>query len=152
MVGLFPTVPVGEVLNVIEQRLTEDSTLKDRTLLSPSDIMDLLRLVVDTTIFTIQGTLYKQAIGFPMGSNISPEACSLYMEKFESKALSLCPPDIKPRHWYRYVDDVVEVVKRDNITSLLNFLNMQDPKVQFTVETQSEDNGQQHLSGLDVDI
>ena len=35
VVGLFPTVPVGEVLEVIEQNLNEDSTLKDHTLLSP---------------------------------------------------------------------------------------------------------------------
>ena len=78
--------------------------------------MDLLRLVVDTTIFTFDGTLYKQATGFAIRSNNIPGACNLYMEKYESDTLNLCPPDIKSTHWYRYVDDVVEVVKQDNIT------------------------------------
>ena len=87
VVGLFPTVPMVEMLDVIEQCLTDDDMLKDSTLLSNSDIMDLLRLVVDATIFTFQGTLYKQATGFPIGSNISQEACNQYMEKFESNAL-----------------------------------------------------------------
>ena len=53
--------------------------------------------------------------------------------------LSCCPPDIKPTHWYRDVDDVVDVVKHDNITSFTNFLIQQDPKIQFTMETLGED-------------
>ena len=91
MVAIFLRMRLPQdhvVIAVIEQRLTENNTLKDCTLLSPSEIMDLLRLVLDTTIFTFQGTLYKQATGFLMGSNISPGACNLYIEKFESNALS----------------------------------------------------------------
>ena len=57
---------MGEVLDVIEH-LTEDNTLKDHTLFSPSEIMDLLRLVVDSAILTFQGTLYKLATGFSDG-------------------------------------------------------------------------------------
>ena len=74
------------------------------------------------------------------------------MEKFESNYLSLCLLDIKPTHCYRYVDDVVEVVKQEKITSFTNFLNQQDPKIPFTVVTQSEGNGQQHLPVLAIDI
>ena len=74
------------------------------------------------------------------------------MEKFEMDALNACPPDIKPTHWYRYVDDVVEGIKEKKITSFTNFLNQQDPKIQFTVETQSDNNSQPLLPVLDVDI
>ena len=52
----------------------------------------------------------------------------------------------------RYVDDVVEVIKKENIESFTNFINDQDPKIQFTVETQGEDSEGQHLPVLDVDI
>ena len=48
--------------------------------------------------------------------------------------------------------DVVEVIKRENITSFTKRLNQQDPNIQFRVETQSEDNNQQHLPVLDIDI
>ena len=45
-----------------------------------------------------------------MGSTINTGACNLYME-FVSNGLTLYPLEIKPTQWYRYVDDVVEVVK-----------------------------------------
>ena len=62
--------------------------------------------------------------------------------------------DIKPTHWYtcRYVDAAVEVDKQENITSVTNIFNQQDPEIQITAETQSKDNCQQHLPLLDVDI
>ena len=74
-------------------------------------------------------------------------------KKCQNDTLSLCPPDIKSTYRNMYVDDdiVAEVVKQENITSFTNFLNQQDPKIQFTEETQGENNSQ-HLPGLDTDI
>ena len=124
-----------------------------RTNLSPNDIMDLLRLVVDTTIFTHNNQLYKQSSGFPMGSGISPGACNTYMEKFEGQALVSCPPEFKPKIWLRYVDDVVEAIHRDKVDEFTQHLNSLNPCIQFTVELQSENTeGKQHLPVLDVDI
>ena len=91
--GFFSSVPVEEALDVIEQRVTEDSTLKDHTLLSSSDIMDLLRLVVDTNIFTFQGALYKQ--------ETAQELITYTWKGARVMLLLLCPLDIKPAHWYR---------------------------------------------------
>ena len=48
--------------------------------------------------------------------------------------------DIKSRCLYRHVDDVVEVAKEKNIANFTEFLNQQDPQIQFRVETQVEDN------------
>ena len=153
VVALFPSVPVDEALEEIEKRLVNDKTLPQRTNLSPDDIMDLLRLVVDTTIFTYNDQLYKQSSGFPMGSGISPGACNTYMERFEGQALESCPPEFKPMVWLRYVDDVVEAIHKDKVDQFTNHLNSINPCIQFTVELQSEnDEGKQHLPVLDVDI
>ena len=54
VVALFPSVPVDEALQIIENRLKNDVTLHRRTALDPDDIMELLRLVVNTTIFTFR--------------------------------------------------------------------------------------------------
>ena len=80
MVTLFPSVPVDAALDEIKKRLINDKNLNKWTNLTPKDIMELLRLVVYTTIFTYNQQLYKQSFGFPMGSGISPEACNTYGE------------------------------------------------------------------------
>lgn len=152
VVALFPSVPVEEALNIIETRLREDKTLAKRTLLEPDDIMELLRLVVNTTIFSFKGKLYQQSSGFPMGSPISPGACDSYCEKFEVGALQSAPDAIRPRLWLRYVDDVLEIIKKHSVDLFTKHLNNITPSMQFTVECESEENGTQHLPVLDVDI
>ena len=115
--------------------------------------MELLKLVVETTVFTYQDQLYRQSAGFPMGSGISPGACNGYMEQFEADALASCPEEIRPTIWLRYVDDVVEAIKKENVQQFTDHINSQNPKIQFTVETQTtNEKGNDHLPVLDVDI
>ena len=83
---LFPNVLVSEALNIIETRLRNDPTLYKWTCLSPANVMEVLHLVVDNTIFTFRGNLYQQSLGFPMGSPTSPGECNTFCEKFEEEA------------------------------------------------------------------
>ena len=80
-----------------------------------SSLVQKWSLVVDTTIFTFRGNLYQQSSGFPMGSPISPGACNTFCEQFVEEALQSCPEEIRPSTWHRYMDDVVEVIKKDNV-------------------------------------
>jgi len=41
------------------------------------------------------------------------------MEKLEQKALRTALANCKPRIWKRYVDDILEDIKKDQITSSL---------------------------------
>ena len=41
---------------------------------------------------------------------MSPSACNMYMERFETDALDSCPPDFKPSVWLWYVEDVVKAI------------------------------------------
>ena len=43
VVSLFMTVPVSEVLRVIEDQLADDDTLRTQTTLLPADIVSLTR-------------------------------------------------------------------------------------------------------------
>ncbi len=48
---LFPSVPISDCIDVIKTKLGADPSLKNRTLLSPDEIADLLRLCLESTDF-----------------------------------------------------------------------------------------------------
>ncbi|XP_071083943.1 uncharacterized protein [Haliotis cracherodii] len=67
------------------------------------------------------------------------------MTHFEQQALTTSP--IQPICWYRKVDDTFVIIKQDqDPTLLLQHLNQQHPRVQFTIETEKDN----QLPFLDV--
>ena len=112
MVSLFTKTPIEPSLKIIEQRLAEDQTLKDRTHLEVKDIIDLLRFILNTTYFQFDGNIYRQKFGAAMGSPVSPPVINLFMEHLEKQAIASAPMEIKPKLWKRYVDDVLNIVKK----------------------------------------
>ena len=136
VVSLFTNTPINESLDVIKKRLQNDKSLKQRTLLSVDDVIELLRFVLTTTYFLFRGKIYKQRFGAAMGSPVSPVVANLYMEFLEEKAIASAPLDFKPRMWRRYVDDVLEIVKSDQVDNLTDHLNATDPtnNIKFTYE------------------
>ena len=83
-----------------------------------------------------------------MGSPVSPIIANLYMEHLEQKIMENCPMEIKPKLWKRYVDDILEVAKRDKLEDLTNYINTVDQtgSIKFTMDI--EENNQ--LPMLDV--
>ena len=65
-------------------RLSNDSTLEDRTTLSIAELTEALDLTYDSTI-------YKQVFGTPMGSPLSPIIADMVMEDLEQRALTIFP-------------------------------------------------------------
>ena len=54
------------------------------------------------------------------------------MEEFEVKALSTCP--YPSSLWLRFLDDTFVINKAEHSQALLQYINNQDPHIQFTVE------------------
>ena len=54
---------------------------------------------------------YALSDGLPMGSPASPVIANIYMRALEERALSTF--ELKPKVWYRYVDDVFSITKKD---------------------------------------
>ena len=50
----------------------------------------------------------------------------MFMEHLERKLLDIAPEDLKPKLWKRYVDDILEVVKKGSVKKLTEFLNELD--------------------------
>ncbi|XP_072018481.1 uncharacterized protein [Amphiura filiformis] len=142
VVSLFTNTPIDKSLEIIRQRLIEDKTLSERTKLTVDDVMEVLEFALTTTYFSFRGQIYQQKFGTAMGSPVSPIVANLYMEWLEQEAIASAPLDIKPRLWKRYVDDVLEIVKKDTAEQLTTHINQIDKtdNIKFTFET--EDNHQ----------
>ena len=80
---------------------------------------------------------YKQLQGAAMGSPLSPIIANIYMEYFESLAISSSPKLIK--WWFRYVDDVHSATRKDQVNKLQEHPNSIDSHIKFTIELPGTD-------------
>ncbi len=133
---MFSNTPIEDALDIIRERLKGDKTLKDRTNLEVEDIIELLRFVLTTTYFVFDGVLYRQKFGAAMGSPVSPIVANLYLEDLEARAIATAPIDAKPKLWKRYVDDILDILKRDQVSVMNDHLNQMDKtdSIKFTYE------------------
>ena len=88
--SLFTNSPIHDTLEYIRERLEKDTTLKLRTNLAISDIIELLRFICKTTYFMFNGTVMQQKFGMMMGSPVLAIASNFYMEKLERDAFRNC--------------------------------------------------------------
>ena len=137
VVSLFMKIPVELALWVVRWYLESDDTLQDRTNLGIDEIVSLLSLCLNATHFSFRGVIYQQIFGTAMGSPVSVVVANLVMEDIEGRALDTFSSPVKC--WKRYVDDVLCVVARHDIESLLQHINNIEPSIQFTFESQSEE-------------
>ena len=63
IVYLFTNTPISKSLEIIEQRLQQDTTLKDRTDMEVKDVMTLLEFTLTTTFFLFDGQIFQQKFG-----------------------------------------------------------------------------------------
>ena len=140
VVSLFTNTPIDKCLDIIEGRLDNDNTLKERTKLNSDDIIDLLKFVLTTTYFSFRGQIYRQIFGAAMGSPVSTIVANLFMEWLEKEAIATAPLDIKPKLWRRCVDDVLEIIKEGTTERLTQHLNTIGPtgSIKLTYEGESD--------------
>ena len=92
--ALFTSLPIQPALNTIHKLLQEGKELQQRTTMCVENITTLLEFCLKSTYFTFQGRFFEQQEGAAMGSPISPIVENLYMEEFETKAISSSPHPI----------------------------------------------------------
>ena len=146
--NLFTQVPVDEALRVVEERLSADDSLKERTSIPTPQLIELIELCVRSTYFQFQDKFFEQTDGAAMGSPLSPVLANLYMEHLEENALRTAP--LPPRLWLRYVDDTFVIWShgQDELQRFHEHLNGQHPNIKFTIEHEKENK----LAFLDVHV
>ena len=115
VVSLFTNTPIPQSIEIISNKLKKDKTLKKRILLTPEDIVELLEFVLTTTYFMFRGQVYQEKFGTAMGSPVSPIVANLFMEDLEQRAMESASAELRPTFWKRYVDDMLEVIKRGKV-------------------------------------
>ncbi len=116
--------------DIAHDRLLKDTTLEERTALSPEDITKLFTFCLNATYLAYKDNYYQQTFGTAMGSPVSVTVANLVMEDVEERALqSYHSP---PLFWKRYIDDVCAV----------------EPSITFTMELESDSK----IAFLDIEI
>ncbi|XP_068697177.1 uncharacterized protein [Montipora foliosa] len=136
VVSLFTSIPTILALQLTKNRLEADPTISERTNMSVNNVMNLLEFVLDNNYFIVDGTLYKQILGCPMGSPVSAILGNLVMEHVEERALIAAPHP--PKWWYRYVDDSHVCITREHLTEFHSHLNSINQHIKFTVEEEKD--------------
>ncbi|XP_071944448.1 uncharacterized protein [Antedon mediterranea] len=92
----------------------------------------LLYPTAENTPRIFRGQIYRQIFGAILAN--------LFMEWLEREAIATSPLDCKPKLWRRYVDDVLEIIKKDSTQKLTDHLNSIDPtgNIKFTFEEENQ--------------
>ena len=76
-----------------------------------------------------------------MGSPVSLILAHCFMEWLEQKAIATAPTDCKPKLWKRYLDDILEIIKRGKVEALTGHLNGIDKTNSIKFTHEPEKNG-----------
>ena len=152
VVGMFPNIPVKKPLDVVKEELQNDETLTGRTDWKVEDISKLLEISVETYFKTIDGKIYFQRDGLPIGKSISKPMAGIYMHWFEKEYVFNEDSRFKGNivFWKRQMDDVFFVWrgKKEDLELFVWMLNGKENRVQFTLEIEKDN----FLPFLDVGI
>ena len=113
------------MVNAIEEKDGKDN----------STLLEMLQSCLTTRAFKFRQKHYELADGLATGSLMSPVVANIFMGRLEKYALKTFTPT--PRGWFRFVNDVLTIIKRQAVHQFLYHLNGQDLSIKFTAEVES---------------
>jgi hypothetical protein len=96
---------VDKGLQVIKNKLYNDDTLAELSVLQIEVIMELLEVCWRTTYFQVDDKFFQKKYDMAMGSSLSPIISNIFMEHFEKLAFDSAQQ--KQSLWLQYVDDTL---------------------------------------------
>ncbi|XP_055523083.1 uncharacterized protein LOC129717250 [Wyeomyia smithii] len=132
VVSLYTNVPVDYALGCLEERWGE---VEHHTKIDKESFVEAVKIVLESSFFVYQGTMYGQTFGVPMGSPLSPVIANVVMEKLEQECIrKLEANQIQMKLYKRYVDDCMCVAGVEHIQMIVDTFNSFHDRLQFTVE------------------
>ena len=153
VVSLFTNVPLKKTIEIILKRVYNDQLVQ--TKLKKSTLKKLLLDACQKTAFSFNGKIYKQTDGVSMGSSLGPVLANIIMTQMESEIVKPLETKGVIKHYMRYVDDTLLLIKPENIETVLRKFNSFHKNLHFTVDT--FDGGDIHfldlkIEGIETDV
>ena len=79
--------------------------------------------------------MYEQLDGVSMGGSLGPVLANIIMTECENVIVDKLTEDGIIKFYIRYVDDTLLVIKRTDISCVLNKFNNFDDNLKFTIDT-----------------
>ena len=91
---------------------------------------------MNSTKFKFYGKFYKQKIGAPIGSVISPMLAEIVREDLKKTVFERL--EFVVPFYFRYVDDTLLCVPLDKLKKVIDTFNDYHPRIQFTHEMEKK--------------
>ena len=95
-------------------------------------------ILVEFNSFEAHNGFFRQRKGCSMGGKLSPSLANIYCNMLETTIIDPEFENGNIKQYFRYVDDIVCLVKTKYKNKLLKKLNSYDSGLQFTMETMTE--------------
>ena len=136
VVAMYPSIPQDRAIDIVYQKLVNDTDLIDKTKMTPTEVIELLQICVGEVYFVFNNKIYIQIKGLAIGYSSSGFTADIFMETIETRALQtfINPPSF----WARFVDDVYSNPKTITKDRFLTHLKDQDPNIDWTSEEEQD--------------
>ena len=130
--SLYTCIPNEEGIRACEIYLRESRSEWYKP--SNDSLLKLLQMVLEMNNFQFNGKNYLQVGGVSMGTRTAPSFANLFMRHLEDKLID--GHHLKPKVWYRFVDDVFIVWEHgeDTLKEWVQYLNTSHSSIKFTLE------------------
>ena len=134
----WPIIPLNEVIDIcIDDLFYDTNTIQN---LDRNDMRELSTLAAYESFFIFDQVMYRQIDGVAMGSPLGSILAYVFLRRFEKQWLSECPPDILPKVFKRYVDDIFGMfLCQSHLKDFVNYMNTKHPNIKFTLEFEEND-------------
>jgi len=145
--SLYTSIPISDALTAIKSFL---ENINANLPISITDILSLIKVVLENSYFVFQSKLFYQHNGLPMGCNISPVIAIIFMHRIETRALNIFS---RVGLFKRYIDDIFILVEDEcQANTLFNVINNLHPTINFEIEHPKITANKKTLSLLDFTI
>ena len=127
----FTNIPLNEVTDIcIDDLFCDTNTIHN---LDRNDMTELLTLAAYESFFIFDHVMCRPIDGVVMGSPLSRILVNTFLRHFEKQWLSECPPDILPKVFKRYIDDIfVMFLCQPHLKDFVNYMDTKHPNIKFT--------------------
>lgn len=132
-VSLFTNIPINMTIkHIMKQwpKITNNSNIPR------SKFLEILNFcLIDNNYFVHNKRVYNQIYGMPMGNPLSPTLADIVMDNLITESIEECEKNkMNIKFITKYVDDILLICKKTNVSEILEIFNGYHPKLKFTSE------------------